>query len=118
MRRLLFVYNADGGWVAGAFDLAHKLLSPSTYPCRLCDVTYGSFGMKRHWAEAVARLPLPAAFLHRDEFPCTDVPLPAVLLETGKDLDTLVSAEDFAAITRIDALEAAVLSALRARGIG
>ncbi len=33
---LLFVDKANGGLMAGAFDLAHKLLSPATYPCRLC----------------------------------------------------------------------------------
>ncbi|WP_448584974.1 hypothetical protein [Thermaurantiacus sp.] len=69
-------------------------------------------------AEAVARLPLPAVFLHRDDVPRRDMPLPAVLLETANGLETLVSAREFAGIASLEALQAALASALRARGIG
>ncbi len=44
MNSLLFVYNADSGLVAGLFDSAHKLLSPSTYQCQLCTLTHGVTG--------------------------------------------------------------------------
>ena len=38
---LLFVYNADTGLFNTVADAAHKILSPSTYSCNLCKVTYG-----------------------------------------------------------------------------
>lgn len=67
-QRLVFVYNADGGRLAGLKDMFHKILSPSTYPCSLCAITYGATSMRPEWREFVETLPLPVDFLHRDEF--------------------------------------------------
>ncbi|GAA4034637.1 hypothetical protein GCM10022409_18830 [Hymenobacter glaciei] len=67
-QRLLFVYNADGGLLPGLKDLFHKILSPATYPCSLCAVTYGATALRPEWKEFVQALPVPVAFLHRDEF--------------------------------------------------
>lgn len=112
------IYNADGGLVNGAMDLLHKTFSPSTYPCRLCDVTYGPLGMKRDWRATIDALPLPVAFLHRDEWqaesPGDATPLPAILLDQAGQLSTLVSAEDFAAIRSLDALKALLKERLSA----
>lgn len=66
--RLLFVYNADGGTLAGLKDLFHKILSPATYPCALCGITYGTTSMRPEWKEFIKTLPVPVDFLHRDEF--------------------------------------------------
>jgi len=65
---LLFVYNADGGLLPGLKDMFHKILSPGTYPCSLCAVTYGATAMRPEWKEFVQNLPVPVEFLHRDEF--------------------------------------------------
>ena len=67
-QRLLFVYNADGGLLPSLKDLFHKILSPATYPCSLCAVTYGATSMRPEWKEFVRGLPVPVEFLHRDEF--------------------------------------------------
>jgi hypothetical protein len=104
------IYNADGGLVNGALDLLHKAFSPATYPCRLCDVTYGPLGMKKAWRTTLDTLPHPVTFLHRDEWqaqaPGNPTPLPAILLETGPHLEALVSAADFATITSLEGLQA------------
>ena len=68
LNRLLFVYNADGGTLAGLKDMFHKILSPATYPCSLCAVTYGATSMRPEWKEFIQTLPVPVDFLHRDEF--------------------------------------------------
>ena len=65
--RLLFVYNADAGIVSGLKDIWHKVVSPETYPCSLCAVTYGPLGMKREWKDFVRGLGQGVKFLHRDE---------------------------------------------------
>ena len=44
-RSLILVYNADSGFFNALADSAHKLLSPSTYDCRLCALTYGAIQM-------------------------------------------------------------------------
>ena len=66
--RLLFVYNADGGRLAGLKDMFHKILSPSTYPCSLCAITYGATAMRPEWGAFIKTLPVPVEFPHRDEF--------------------------------------------------
>ena len=66
--RLLFVYNADGGPLASLRDAFHKILSPGTYPCSLCAITYGAAAMQPQWRPLIRALPVPVAFLHRDEF--------------------------------------------------
>jgi hypothetical protein len=67
-QRLLFVYNADGGLLPGLKDMFHKILSPATYPCSLCGITYGATTMRPEWKEFIKALPVPVDFLHRDEF--------------------------------------------------
>ena len=66
--RLLMIYNADGGLFAMVSDAVHKVLSPSTYPCSLCAITYGATRMKSEWRAYIERLPLAVTFHHRDDF--------------------------------------------------
>ena len=66
--RLIFVYNADGGGLNGFKDLLHKTIAPGSYECALCAKTYAFSGMRAEWKQAVAGLPLPAEFWHRNEF--------------------------------------------------
>ncbi|TGD77178.1 hypothetical protein [Hymenobacter wooponensis] len=80
---LLFVYNADAGLVNGFLDTVHKLVSPSTYACSLCALTYGAATMRLEWREFLKNLPARTTFLHRDELPrqhpdLTRYALPAV----------------------------------------
>jgi len=118
MDRLLMIYNADGGLVNGTLDLLHKTFSPATYGCRLCGVTYGTFGMKRDWRDFVEGLPLPVRFLHRDEWleerPGDPTALPAILLERGSGLSTVVSAADFGTVTDSGTLMAMLRTRLAA----
>lgn len=83
--RLLFVYNADGGPISALMDAVHKIVSPRTYSCSLCFITYGAVSMRREWKSYIERLPYPAEFLYRDEFrscwPQLVVPLPAILIQ-------------------------------------
>jgi len=81
---LIFVYNADSGLFNAMADAAHKALSPQTYACNLCRVTYGLLREKKAWRAFIASLDCPTTFLHRDElarrFPTFSVDLPAVVL--------------------------------------
>ncbi len=81
--RLLFVYNADTGLFNTLADAAHKILSPQTYQCALCKVTYGWLQERRAWRDFLDTLDADCEFLHRDElrarFTDLDMALPAVL---------------------------------------
>lgn len=118
-QRLLFVYNADGGLLPSLKDMFHKLLSPATYPCSLCAVTYGATSMRPEWKDFVRSLPVPVTFLHRDEFE-RDYPevrsprLPAAfaVAESG-ELSPFIQAEEMDA-TDLNGLMALVRARLAA----
>lgn len=88
MTELLFVYNADSGMASGLLDMFHKILSPKTYPCSLCGITYGNTSMRPEWKQYIQSLPVTTRFLHRDEFVAqfpqlADQPLPAAFSQTN-----------------------------------
>ncbi len=82
---LLIVYNADRGFFNAISASTHKLLSPKTYECPLCQHTFGITGMLQPWKEYLDMQPLPVSFTHRNDFH-KDYPrhasltLPAILL--------------------------------------
>lgn len=76
---LVFVYNADSGVFSELKDYVHKAVSPSTYDCPLCALTYGSTGgMKKEWNTFLKELDFRVEFLHRDEM-AKNIPLLASL---------------------------------------
>lgn len=110
---LILVYNADGGVLNALGDMVHKILSPATYPCSLCALTYGPFTMRAAWRTFLDRLGLPVLFLYRDELRQDlderDIALPAIMLggETGAP-EVLLSATDLADLRDLPALIALV----------
>jgi hypothetical protein len=65
---LILVYNAESGFFNIIKDGLHKIVSPGTYQCSLCALTYGTVRMKDEWRTFVEKLKIPTEFLHRDEF--------------------------------------------------
>ncbi len=66
--KLIFVYNADSGPISGLFDIGHKIISPDTYTCGLCKLTFDTFTEKQAWRAFRESSPFEMEFLHRDEF--------------------------------------------------
>ncbi len=118
--RLIFVYNADAGIAAGLLDLVHKTVSPSTYQCSLCGVTYGTLGMKEQWRAWLKALPVASVFFHRPDFraaypDAAGWPLPLVALDHDGALSVLLDADALAALPDLDALIAALGARLAAQ---
>ncbi|MDX1463299.1 MAG: GTPase, partial [Marinirhabdus sp.] len=65
---LIFVYNAKAGRVNALLDTAHKVLQPETYPCALCQLTFGTLGEKAEWKVFRESSTTTMVFLHKDEF--------------------------------------------------
>ena len=91
---LVFVYNADSGVFNTLTDIAHKLFSPETYQCNLCNLTHGYFQAREEWMTFLDDLDADIEFLHRDEYvrlngskeADLDLDLPAIFV---KDQDEL-----------------------------
>jgi hypothetical protein len=91
---LIFVYNANSSLFSTVTDFAHKILSPSTYQCQLCALTYGNFGMKQEWKSFIEGLSLTTSFLHKDEFEKkyeTKAALPAIFLSKEESVEELIT---------------------------
>ncbi len=109
--KLIFVYNADSGFKNLMIDAAHKIFSPKTYPCKLCDLIYGKFGERKAWKRFRNETEAQMKFLHADEFkalykskfrPSFD--LPVILIEEQYELEVLLSAKSLEEINDVDQL--------------
>jgi hypothetical protein len=109
MQKLIFVYNANSGSKASIKDTLHKVINPSSYPCKLCALTYGLTSEKNKWKKFRTSTSTEFEFLHADEFKSqlkskfgVAYDLPVVLQQNQYDLELIISAEDF---KNLDTLE-------------
>jgi hypothetical protein len=116
---IIFVYNADSSLGAKVFDFLHKAVSPETYECNLCRVTYGVFAERKEWREFIRKLPFQASFLYRDQFAkrhpqAAATPLPAIFLEPKDGQPALLaSAEEINCARTVGDLKALVAAKLQ-----
>lgn len=109
--KLIFVYNAESGPLSAVLDGLHKLLSPETYPCELCALTYGKIMERREWKEFRKRSPYEMTFYHRDEFEeiyDKRFTYPVVLAEKDGDLEPVLTKAQMAEMSDVDDMIAAV----------
>jgi len=108
VQKLVFVYNADSGKLRAMLDLLHKKLSPATYPCRLCALTWGNTDMYPQWKEFIAAISLPVVFMHKDEFIEANgnaiCELPALFAEDLGKLQILIGGKEMQKIEDLDQL--------------
>lgn len=99
--KLIFIYNANSGIRNKVIDSAHKILRPSTYPCKLCDLTYGAFKENRSWREFRKESTFEMEFLHKDEFKRQyaskfghKFDWPIVLSSSNEDFEVFISCDE------------------------
>lgn len=93
-QELIFVYNANSDLFSTVTNFTHKILSPSTYSCNLCALTYDNFTIKQEWKSFIKGLPIKTTFLHKDEFEKrykTEAALPAVFVSTDGTIKELIT---------------------------
>lgn len=99
---LFFIYNANSGLINGALDSLHKIVSPSTYPCKLCELTHGYFGQRSFWkgySHQLNKDGYDMRFLHKDEmgdWPVQFSMLPAVYLYRSGHLELIAGPSELA----------------------
>ena len=108
---LVFVWNADSGWSHTVIDSLQKIISPQTYSCKLCQLTFGITGPKARWTKFLGTLGRPVECYHRDEFRQTPVSrqfpgleLPAVLTCASEKWQILMSRDEILKIADLDGL--------------
>lgn len=113
-KKILFIYNANSDTGSQLFDFAHKVLSPTTYECSLCALTFGKFTEKKKWKkfrELLNSKGFELSFLHKDEFQKTykskfghSFTFPIVLLETDYDLEIAIGTQQLNTMERVEEL--------------
>ncbi|MCA0959753.1 GTPase [Muricauda ruestringensis] len=109
-QEIIFIYNAKSDVFSVVSDFAHKIFSPSTYPCSLCQLTHGHVGVNKKWASFLETIPYNKRFLHKDEalevnIDLLNKQLPIILVKknTG-ELYTLLNASELGQLTSVDDL--------------
>ena len=113
--KLIFVYNADSGPVNALFDIGHKILSPATYPCNLCQLTHGAFSEKKGWKKFRETSAVEMEFLHKDDFERDhgmQVEYPVVLRQDAA-LEVLLPKSTIDSLADVESLIAAIEEAVR-----
>ncbi len=64
--QLLFIYDAKSGLLNEAIDYLHKIISPKTYTCKLCSLTYNNYGRKNRWNNYLNALHMKIEFYYKD----------------------------------------------------
>ena len=104
--KLIFVYNADSGLMNTLLDIGHKALSPQTYECNLCGLTFGLIGEHKQWKQFREESNTEMEFLHRDEFEQkydSQFKYP-VILKKDKNLSVAISQAELNQIKTLDEL--------------
>ncbi|MDJ0535794.1 MAG: GTPase [Xenococcaceae cyanobacterium MO_207.B15] len=104
--KLIFVYNADSGWMNTLIDIGHKALSPQTYECNLCGLTFGLVSEHKQWKQFREESDTEMEFLHRDEFEqkyARKFKYPVILKEDN-DLSVAISQAELNQIKTLDEL--------------
>lgn len=114
MKTLIFVYNANSGKWNGYLDMMHKVFSPKTYPCHLCDITYGIFTIRDSWKDFIEELKIPLRFLHKDEWEQEfnlNEPLPAIFKQDDTGLRVWISRSEMESMN-LEELQKAIVEKL------
>ena len=104
---LIFIYNAKSGLVNEFLDFAHKIISPSTYNCNLCAITYDNFSMKKKWSDFITSLPVRSKFIYKDKvsnYGYDNIKLPSIILRDKSKSDVIILSEDINKLKKIDQL--------------
>jgi hypothetical protein len=114
--QLIFVYNANSDLFSTVTDFAHKILSPSTYQCHLCALTYGNFSKKQEWNLFIESLSIETVFLHKNEFEKlykTEAALPAIFVLTDGAIKEIITKHEIENCQSLEELKKLVSEKLK-----
>ena len=107
---LLIAWNAHSGWQHAVMDSLHKWISPQTYSCKLCQLTYGMAGPRKAWEDFLGSLDRQVLFFHKDEFEAAEFlgyfpgSFPFILERKQEAWLVLMGPEDIKGLDTLDSL--------------
>ena len=109
MAELIFIYNAKSGVTNALFDWAHKIISPNTYDCNLCSITYNNLGKQKKWKNFLENINIESRFYYIDhlkDLPFVKNPseLPCIYLKVDKDIILIIDSYELNTFNKVDEL--------------
>lgn len=108
MSDLIFVYNAKSGIINGLIDWTHKIISPESYVCSLCSLTYNNFGKINKWKFFLNSLDHQVIFLYKNQVKSKQTSfkddLPCIYLVKEKDSKILMTSKELNLCKNLDSL--------------
>ncbi len=108
MKELIFIYNAKSGLTQAAVDWAHKIISPKTYECSLCSLTYGNLGKYSKWSKFLESLNMNKSFIYDDQLSdlsfYNNESLPCIFLREDDNYSLLLNNDELDRCENLDAL--------------
>ncbi len=119
---ILFAYNANSGLFNALTDYVHRQITPSTYNCNLCLITYDNWDRNERWATYIDSLPVEVNFTYKNtisqyknlEF---EVQLPMAFLIENNNVSIFITAEELNSCVDENALIDMFESKLKKSGI-
>ncbi len=117
IKKLIFVYNVNSNPFALVGATVSKLVSPDTYTCNLCKLTYPVISMDKEWNKFLETLPLEKEFLHKDEFKSkfpqlNDTKLPVIFIKEGEEIKVLITSDEINQQKNISQLKELIMGRL------
>ena len=110
-QKLIFIYNADSGLRNKVVDTVHKIMSPLTYNCNLCSLTFDMFTENKVWKRFRKENQYEMEFLHKNEFKRRyaskfgyKFSYPIVLVTSANSFEILIGTEELNAIGNVEDL--------------
>ena len=91
---LIFCYNAESGKINSVIDFIHKTISPKTYSCNLCAITYNLKKTKK-WDSFIQNFHLRIKFYYKSDLEKYDLinfknQLPCCLVKKEDNFSLLI----------------------------
>jgi len=107
--KLIFIYNASDDLISVSFDFIHKIVSPSTYQCSLCKITYGNVSMHDKWKEYIYNSNYDFEFLYKNNYleyykGLNIKEFPVAYKYNGNSYDVFISKKEFDSCNDLDSL--------------
>ena len=102
-----FVYNANDDFFSVLGDFFHKSLSPNTYNCDLCQLTYGPISKKKQWKKFLTSLEYNYTFIYKNQnnqLLNNINSFPIILFEYKNDIEVLLSTNELNDCKNLDEL--------------
>ena len=98
MKELIFIYNAKSGLYQAVVDWTHKIISPGTYECSLCSLTYGNLGKNNKWSKFLETINMNKSFIYDDQLRDLDFynneSLPCIFLRKDNNYSLLLTSDE------------------------